>query len=69
MPRLISHVNHSTNHTLKLRQAGALACAAPDRRLVASKDEYDPDNLLRMNQNIKPGKQTADAVAREMAAR
>jgi hypothetical protein len=39
------------------------------RRLVAIKDERDPDNVFRMNQNIKPGKQTADAVAREMAAR
>lgn len=24
------------------------------RRLVALKDEYDPDNLFRLNQYIKP---------------
>ena len=24
------------------------------KRLVALKDEHDPDNLFRLNQNIKP---------------
>jgi FAD/FMN-containing dehydrogenase len=30
------------------------------RRLVALKDKYDPDNLFRLNQNIKPSAQAAE---------
>ena len=29
------------------------------RRLVALKDEYDPENLFRMNQNVRPSATTA----------
>jgi FAD/FMN-containing dehydrogenase len=39
-------------------------------RLVALKDEYDPDNLFRMNQNIEPSKQPAEpALAHRIAVR
>jgi hypothetical protein len=31
------------------------------RRLVALKDEYDPDNLFRLNQNIKPSSKNGGA--------
>jgi FAD/FMN-containing dehydrogenase len=31
------------------------------KRLVALKDKYDPDNLFRMNQNIQPSKEAAEA--------
>jgi FAD/FMN-containing dehydrogenase len=30
-------------------------------RLVAIKNKYDPDNLFRVNQNIKPGKKESEA--------
>jgi hypothetical protein len=32
------------------------------QRLVALKDKYDPNNLFRLNQNIKPTKQTGTSV-------
>jgi FAD/FMN-containing dehydrogenase len=32
-------------------------------RLVAIKDKYDPDNLFRVNQNIKPSKEKSGAAA------
>ncbi|MFZ3375604.1 MAG: FAD-binding oxidoreductase [Chthoniobacterales bacterium] len=32
-------------------------------RLVAIKNKYDPDNLFRVNQNIKPGKRKSEAAA------
>jgi FAD/FMN-containing dehydrogenase len=32
--------------------------SAKYRRLVALKDKYDPDNLFRVNQNIKPSRET-----------
>jgi FAD/FMN-containing dehydrogenase len=34
--------------------------AAKYDRLVALKDKYDPDNLFRLNQNIKPSRQTGE---------
>ena len=30
------------------------------QRLVALKDEYDPENLFRRNQNIKPSRATGE---------
>jgi len=32
-------------------------------RLVAIKNKYDPDNLFRVNQNIKPGEKKSGAAA------
>src|SRR5207237_9119649 len=32
-------------------------------RLVAIKDKYDPDNLFRVNQNIKPSKRKSGVIA------
>lgn len=29
-------------------------------RLVALKDKYDPDNLFRLNQNVKPSRQAGE---------
>lgn len=29
-------------------------------RLVALKDRYDPDNLFRLNQNVKPSRQAGE---------
>jgi len=38
------------------------------KRLVAIKDKYDPENLFRVNQNIKPSQWTAAKHEREVAA-
>lgn len=37
--------------------AGITFGATKYERLVALKDEYDPENVFRMNQNVRPSKQ------------
>jgi FAD/FMN-containing dehydrogenase len=48
------------NFTLENRVMDAYG-AEKYARLVALKDRYDPDNLFRLNQNIKPSKSRSDS--------